>query len=120
MIMMNQTRCVVVYVVYEVLGKLPRHGVGSRIQRTSWYENSFWDIAKVNIDVSGNTGKAYGMLTWRGEQVHDRPMRIPGTLKKVWRVVSPADAQSSADSGWTPLDKNLMDSVAPVGEDQTS
>ena len=53
--MMNQTRCVVVYVVYEVLGKPPRHGVGSRIQRTSWYENSFWDIAKVNIDVSGNT-----------------------------------------------------------------
>lgn len=104
--------------VYEVLGKLPRHGVGSRIQRTSWYENSFWDIAEVNIDVSGKTGKAYGMLTWRGEQVHDRPMRIPGTLKKVWRVVTSPDATSSA--GWTPLDKSLMDSVAPATEEQTS
>lgn len=105
--------------MYEVLGKLPRHGVGSKIQRSSWYENSFWDIAEVKIDVSGKTGKAYGMLTWRGEQIHDRPMRIRGTLKKVWRAVSPV-GDDARPVVWTSLDKNIMDSVSSASEKETS
>lgn len=95
--------------VYEVLGKLPRHGVGSRIQRKTWLEDSFWDIAEVRVDVSGKTGKAYGMLTWRGEQVHEKPIRIPGTLKKVWR---PMTTPEEMRPNWTPLDTTLMASVA--------
>lgn len=108
------------YAVYEVLGKLPRHGVGSRIQRSTWYADSFWDIAEVKMDVSGKTGKAYGMLTWRGEQVHDRPMRISGTLKKVWRVMAPETQGSSQQ--WPALDTGLMESVphSTKNEEQTS
>lgn len=96
--------------VYEILSKLPKHGVGSRIQRKTWKDDSFWDVSQVKMHVSGKAGKAYGMLTWRGEQVHEVPKQIPGSLKKVWRIVS----SSSEGSGvpWPSLDRSLLDSVS--------
>ncbi|KAI8106890.1 hypothetical protein M9434_001544 [Picochlorum sp. BPE23] len=104
--------------VYEILSKLPKHGVGSRIQRKTWKDDSFWDVSQVKMHVSGKAGKAYGMLTWRGEQVHEVPKQIPGTLKKVWRVVS----SSSEGPGvtWPSLDKALLDSVGQSQEETSS
>lgn len=99
--------------MYEVLGKLPRHGVGARIQRNTWYEDSFWDVVDVKIDMSGKTGKAYGMLTWKGKQVHEEPIRIPGSLKKVWKAIIPEATREP----WSSLDKDLLQSVEKVAND---
>lgn len=35
----------------------------------------------------GKHGKAYGILTWRGQQQNEAPRRINGAAKKVWRVL---------------------------------
>ena len=94
--------------MYEVLSTLPKHGIGARVQRKSWHENSYWDVVRVNMDVSGKSGKSYGMLTWNGSKVHEEARRIPGSLKKVWRVIREKDAKLPA---WQALDEALLESV---------
>jgi hypothetical protein len=99
--------------VYEVLSTLPRHGVGSRLQKKTWHEDSYWDVIKVQMDLSGASGKSYGVLTWRGTKVHEEPRRIPGTRKKVWRVVDSGVSDSqSGSSAWRPMDTVLLNSLA--------
>jgi hypothetical protein len=98
----------VVCAVYEVLSALPKHGIGARVQRKSWHENSYWDIVRVQMDVSGKSGKSYGMLTWNGNKVDEEARRIPGSLKKVWRVRREKDALLP---GWQVLDGALLESV---------
>lgn len=102
--------------VYEVLSKLPQHGVGSKISRVTWMDNSFWTVTEVKMGLvrlisrpsifsivqgsitsnhsplqNGKTGESYGILTWRGNQKNEKPTRINGSLKKLWRQLATHD-----------------------------
>lgn len=101
------------FAVYEILSKLPRHGVGVRVQRKAWKEDSFWDVVETKMHLSGKSGKAYGKLTWRGSEMHNEPKRMNGTLKKVWRLV-PQMAEESKE--WPSLPQDNLDSLLQKGE----
>ncbi len=93
---------------------MPRHGVGARLQKNTWKEDSYWDVVKVQVDLTGADGKSYGLLTWRGVRVHEEPRRIPGTRKKVWRVASSGE-EAGPDAGgrrFAPLDAALIDTLS--------
>jgi len=49
---------------------------------------------------TGKNGKAYGILTWRGQEQGQSPVRINGSNKKVWRHVP---RTSGVQSGWPSL-----------------
>ena len=97
---------------------MPRHGVGSRLQKNTWQEDSYWEVVKVQMDLSGAAGKSYGLLTWRGAKVHDAPRRIPGTRKKVWRSWSSGEAGGDAGDGrrFERMDAALVDSLDSAGQ----
>ena len=50
----------------------PHYGVGSKFARTRWEErgapDSFWTVTKLKPKASGRAGKAWGTLTWKGEE----------------------------------------------------
>ena len=37
----------IIVAVYEVVTKLERHGIGHKVQRTTWKEDSFWTITGI-------------------------------------------------------------------------
>lgn len=94
--------------VYEILSKLPKHGVGAKLKREKWMNDSFWEITKVKMDQNGASGKSYGLLTWRGNRQNEEPKRINGSLKKLWKLL-PADKEMPS---WPSLPKDLMEGVA--------
>ena len=101
-----------------MLSKMPRHGVGARLQKNSWQEDSYWDVVKVQMDLTGAGGKSYGLLTWRGARMHEEPRRIPGTRKKVWRLAPSGGDGGPAAGGrrFDPLDAAIIDSLSANAE----
>jgi hypothetical protein len=81
---------------YEVLGALPAHGVGARLSRTSWKDDSFYEITEAAIRQSGRGGAAWGVLTWRGARAGEAPTRIRGASKPLWRALGGGDAAAAA------------------------
>ena len=90
-----------VLAVFDVASKLPSRGVGQRISRKTWEDNSFWTVERVQVKLvayylwhsilvrilcrfsqtmvlltmqDGRHGKAYGVLTWRGESQQLPPL----------------------------------------------
>ena len=51
------------------------------------------------------TGKAWGVLTWDGvsakEGTAERPVRIPGARKRVWRLVGEEEGAGGGKGGGT-------------------
>ncbi len=41
--------------VFEVLSKLPKHGVGAKVTRTSWKEGSYWHVTNVKVSLVSPT-----------------------------------------------------------------
>ncbi|KAL6774359.1 MRPS34 [Auxenochlorella protothecoides x Auxenochlorella symbiontica] len=81
---------------FEVLSKLPHHGVGSKLARTTWKEGTHYSITSIKLSQDGAHGKAFGVLSWNGQVSDERPLRISGLLKKEWRAVDgPVPAQES-------------------------
>mmetsp|Transcript_11974 Transcript_11974/g.22706 ORF Transcript_11974/g.22706 Transcript_11974/m.22706 type:complete len:122 (+) Transcript_11974:54-419(+) len=77
--------------VFEIARNLPDYGVGSKIKRHTWLgEDCFWTITKIKPNTDGRHGKAWGIKTWRGTELQERPTRIRGTLKQVWTTIAPA------------------------------
>lgn len=72
---------------FEILLKLPKHGIGAKITRKTWKEGSFWTITDVKHSLDGKHGTVYGRLTWGGQLVNEQPSRLKGPLKKLWRPV---------------------------------
>uniref|UniRef100_A0A7S3UDX1 Uncharacterized protein n=1 Tax=Picocystis salinarum TaxID=88271 RepID=A0A7S3UDX1_9CHLO len=79
---------------YEVVRLLPEHGIGSKVQRVTWPETSYWTVMDVKPEVDGKRGKAWGTFTWLGEQRGEKK-KIRGTMKKVWRPMP-----APLPSGW--------------------
>lgn len=79
---------------FEILGKQPRHGVGSKLTRLSWGDGCFWEITEVKLSPDGRHGKAYGRLTWWGQPpAEEQPhRRLHGPLKKKWALLEAAAA----------------------------
>jgi small subunit ribosomal protein S34 len=70
---------------------LPDNGVGSKFARTRWEArgapDSFWTVTKVRPKASGRAGKAWGTLTWKGEE-KGKEVRIPKAMTAgIWKVV---------------------------------
>ena len=88
------------------------------MQKKTWQEDSYWDVVKVQMELSGASGKSYGMLTWRGTRLHEEPRRIPGTRKKVWRVL---EEGAGVRSGFEAMDSAVLESLvgADPAEDAT-
>lgn len=84
---------------FELLSRVPQHGLGSKLSRTSWTDDCFWTISKVRLSPDGKHGSAWGTLTWRGQpQRPEGPAaQIAGPLKKVWRLV---DSEASSQQQW--------------------
>lgn len=65
------------------------------------------------ISQDGKRGKAYGLLTWRGEQQGEEPSRIRGASKKLWRPLGPAtgavDEGRETASIWPSLAASAME-----------
>ena len=79
-------------VVYELAKMQPHYGVGSKFARTRWEErgapDSFWTVTKLNPKASGRAGKAWGTLTWKGEE-KGVEQRIPKAMTKgIWKVIA--------------------------------
>ncbi|EFN59991.1 hypothetical protein CHLNCDRAFT_133133 [Chlorella variabilis] len=79
---------------FEILSRMPQHGLGSKLSRTSWTDDCYWTIARVKLSPDGKHGKAWGVLTWRGEpQRPNAPTQMAGPLKRVWRAVQDGSQQ---------------------------
>lgn len=86
---------------FDVLSRLPRQGVGAKLSRSSWREDSYWLITDVRMAKDGRHGTAWGLWTWRGEQQNEQPRKINGPLKKVWRALP--DERQQQLGPWTSL-----------------
>eukprot|EP00878_Enallax_costatus_P002994 GHUV01003190.1.p1 GENE.GHUV01003190.1~~GHUV01003190.1.p1 ORF type:complete len:133 (+),score=22.21 GHUV01003190.1:273-671(+) len=90
----------------DVLTKLPKLGVGSRVTRKSWelHGNCYWEVRGVTPrKPDGSAGKVWGLLTWRGIREH-RIREINGRAKPIWRWM-PSKAELAA---YQPLIKELQ------------
>lgn len=102
--------------VFELLSSLPNYGAGSaKVARITWRnaDKCFWSIHKASPSAAAAaaspkerpTGKAWGVLTWDGVTgkagVEERPVRIPGSRKRVWRLVEEGgEGGSEGAQGW--------------------
>ncbi|DBB13536.1 hypothetical protein WJX82_004520 [Trebouxia sp. C0006] len=71
----------------QVTKKLPNRGLGTKLQRLKWKDDSYWTITAVKPSIDGDHGSASGILTWKGQAQSEEPKRINGVLKKVWRYL---------------------------------
>jgi len=89
--------------LFDIIRVLPRQGLGQKVSRKTWEDNSFWTIERVKISLDGRHGKAHGLLTWRGTPA-EKPTRINGPLKHVWRSIP----ESEGVIGWQNVKKPPM------------
>ena len=76
---------------FELAARFPRRGVRMQFRRTNFAPDSHWRVTRVKLKVAPEKfsaasphGKAWGVLTWRGESDgKERPIR--GLYKKLWR-----------------------------------
>jgi small subunit ribosomal protein S34 len=80
---------------FDLATMFPSNGVGLKFARKNWgIRDCYWRITRVKLKVAPDKfdddnvhGKAWGVLTWRGESDgRERPLR--GVYKKVWGVWS--------------------------------
>eukprot|EP00884_Botryococcus_braunii_P013683 jgi/Botrbrau1/22315/Bobra.0863s0001.1 len=53
--------------LFEVVRNLPFRGVGSRVKRSRWSEDSFWEITAVKPSLDELHGKAWGKTNMERE-----------------------------------------------------
>lgn len=72
--------------MYEVLGKLPKHGIGAKVRRAKWQDDSFWEVTAVSVDmVSVAKGCiACGVRVCVRECMDDKRLRGCCVVGKVW------------------------------------
>ncbi|KAK4057959.1 hypothetical protein OIO90_001178 [Microbotryomycetes sp. JL221] len=94
----------------RLLSLLPRDGVGSSVYQTRWHAKGLpvprrqpsdaddgscrWDVERVKLNHEGDkvTGKAYGVMYWKGKRVTpvDKDCEeIKGALKYNWAAAVP-------------------------------
>jgi hypothetical protein len=57
--------------LYETLSRLPRSGEGALVHQARWTKKGisdcYWKITRSQTKNEGSSGKAWGILFWRGE-----------------------------------------------------
>ena len=43
--------------VFEILSRQPKHGVGSRLSRNTWKDDSFWTVSDVKLSLVRAQGR---------------------------------------------------------------
>lgn len=88
---------------FELATMFPNNGIGMKFFRKNWRsQNSYWRITRVKLKVAPEKfddenvhGKAWGVLTWRGQSDgRERPLR--GTYKKLWGIMPHTTRSSSS------------------------
>ena len=81
----------VAHTVFELAKTLPNHGIGSTFTKYSWranaehYHDTYWTLTRVAPRPGGRSGKAWGVLTWKGRTRADEE-RVNGSVKPIWAV----------------------------------
>jgi len=71
--------------IVELISKYPGYGKDFKIFRSSWPENSFIHIKRVEL-FSGRFGRMRGVKYWNGERASTKVEPIKGLLKRgVWQ-----------------------------------
>lgn len=73
--------------LFDVLHFLPNFGVGQHIRKKKWHGFASIQLTNVKIGPDGRHGKAYGIKYWNGVPLNERPKRIFGVHKYIWRYV---------------------------------
>jgi hypothetical protein len=102
----------------EVTRSLPKHGIGAKLRRTTWGEDSFWQVTAVKPHEDGVHGKASGILTWKGVQQSEKPRRVNGVLKKIWILAD--DSANPELKTWQTVPKPAVAAEASSPKDAAS
>lgn len=74
--------------LYEMAAQYRSQGVGFHFWRSTWPANSYYTITKMDFS-DPRHGKAWGKLTWKGEE-SPKEEQIRSPLKKnTWRYKAP-------------------------------
>ena len=68
----------------------------------------------------GKRGKAYGVLTWRGEQQGEEHTRIRGASKKLWKSLSSTSGNASIGDGMSSAWPSLAAAAVEPAEETPS
>merc|ERR1711939_703349 len=106
---------------FQVCQLLPEYGLGRKLRRCTWEDNSFWTVTRLKPSSDGEHGKAWGQLTWRGVP-EEKPRRINGVLKRPWKHIATDEELSvkmKADQFQASLAAELA-KLEPVDNDETA
>lgn len=97
----------------NLLFPLGNYGVGARVTRTSWSrpDECYWVISKIKynknlVEEDGSLlhGKVWGTLYWGNKVIGRESRRVPGHMKKRWKVL---EGPPPRDEERPPLTKRL-------------
>ena len=77
--------------MFELAKTLPNHGIGSTFTKYSWrvnaeaYPETYWKLTRIVPRPSGRSGKAWGILTWKGRPRFEEGL-VNGSMKPIWAV----------------------------------
>ena len=73
--------------LYDMIGRFPGRGVGFKVFRKSWPEESYWHIKFADkLSPCGKKFRVYGVKYWKGQLVSDSISRINGANKRgIWQ-----------------------------------
>lgn len=100
----------------------PHYGVGSKFARTRWEErgapDSFWTVTKLKPKASGRAGKAWGTLTWKGEE-KGVEQRIPKAMTKgIWKVIADETPRDGPELTLPPAPEASSEGDVDAAEDE--
>ena len=115
----------------RILEPLPRFGVGVKVSKTKWHDDSFWHILDVRpkrksfVSQSGDAPERlvagiYGVKYWNGQPDTGRVMRIRGQMKQIWRQVGLSDHAAKMAKLADVLDQGTADGDAASAAAQDS
>lgn len=118
----------------DVLADLPLFGVGVRMSKDTWFDESYWHIVHVHpkvksfaaapADVEGAVpelrAKVYGVKYWNGVAETGRVKRIRGHLKDGWRRVGVQDSAQQMAAFVDSLDKAWQQELGDEGAAEAS
>lgn len=93
---------------------MPMYGMGTRVSKSSWHDDSYWHIVDVRPKLkrsqsadalyeasdddaaasgrgSSFRARVYGIKFWNGVPETGRVVTVRGSKKRVWRRLSPHD-----------------------------
>lgn len=71
----------------EAAKPLPDWGIGSKLAKSYWNPNNFYQITRINLYKDCCHGKAWGIFYKKGKPTTETPVRIGGANKRLWKFI---------------------------------